>query len=83
MQSVARILTANLAAPQPKEPDAEISSAIPGNECVYECPHCRDSGRRQADLPGRAGAKQCECVAGRARARYLALNPRRMKRSSS
>jgi DNA replication protein DnaC len=82
MQSVARILTANLEALQPEERAAEIPSTGPGNEHEYECPHCRDSGWRQVDLPGRAGMRQCECVAETARARNLALIPERFKNST-
>ena len=82
MQSIARSLTANPAALQPEEQAAAIRSIGPGNEREYECPYCRDSGWRQVDLPGRAGMKQCECVAEKARARYLALIPERFKGSS-
>ena len=82
MQSVARILTANPAALQTEERAAEIPSTGPGNELESECPHCRDSGWRQVDLPGRAGMKQCECVAEKVRARYLSLIPERFKDSS-
>ena len=82
MQSVAGILTANPAELQPEEQAAEIPSIGPGNEPENECPHCRDSGWRQVDLPGRAGMKQCECVAEKARAHYLALIPERFKDST-
>ena len=82
MQSVARILTANPAVLRAGERAAEIPSTGPGNELESECPHCRDSGWRQVDLPGRAGMKQCECVAEKARARYLAMIPERFKGST-
>jgi DNA replication protein DnaC len=82
MESVARILTANPGAPQPEERAAEIAYIGPGNERAYECPHCRDSGWRQIDLPGKAGMKQCGCVAEKARARCLALIPERFKNST-
>jgi DNA replication protein DnaC len=82
MQAISRILTANPAAPQPEERAAEIPSTGPGNEREYECPHCRDSGWRQVDLPGRAGMRQCECVAKKARAHYLELIPGRFKNST-
>jgi DNA replication protein DnaC len=82
MQSLAKILTANPAALQPEEQAAEISSTVPGNEREYECTHCRDSGWRQVDLPGRAGMKQCECVAQQGQVRNLALIPERFKSST-
>jgi DNA replication protein DnaC len=82
MNSVERVLTANPAALRIEERAAEIPFIGPGNEREYECPHCRDSGWRQVDLPGRAGMKQCECVAEKARARCLALIPERFKNST-
>ena len=75
MQAAARILIANPVELQLEERAAEIPSIGPDNDREYECPHCRDSGWRQVDLPGRAGMRQCECVAVKARARYLALIP--------
>jgi DNA replication protein DnaC len=82
MQTISRIMTANPAALQTEERAAEIPSIGPGNEREYECPHCRDSGWRQVDLPGRAGMKQCECVAQQARTRNLALISERFKNST-
>jgi DNA replication protein DnaC len=82
MQSAARILTASSAALPAEERAAEIPSIGPDNEHEYECPHCRNSGWRQVDLPGRAGMKQCECVAEKARARCLALIPERFRNST-
>ena len=82
MQTVARIMTANLAKLQPEEQAAAISSIDLGNEREHECPYCRDSGWQWVDLPGSAGMRQCECVAESARARYLALIPERFKDSS-
>jgi DNA replication protein DnaC len=82
MQSVARILTANLAELQPAEQAAAISSIAPGNEPAAECRHCMDSGWRRVDLPGSAGMRQCECVAEKARARCLARIPERFRDSS-
>lgn len=82
MQSIARNLTANLAELQPGERAAEISYTGPGNEPGHDCPHCMDSGWRRIDLPGNAGMRQCECVAEKTRARYLALIPERFKDSS-
>ena len=69
MQSVARILTANLAELQPEERAAEIPYTGPGNEPEPECRHCMDSGWRRVDLPGSAGMRRCECVAEKARRR--------------
>jgi hypothetical protein len=82
MQSAARILTASPAVLRIDERAAEIPSIGPANEREYECQYCRDSGGRQVDLPGRAGMKQCECVAERDRTRYLALVPERFKGST-
>jgi DNA replication protein DnaC len=82
MQAAARILIANPVELQLEERAAEIPSIGPDNDREYECPHCRDSGWRQVDLPGRAGMRQCECVAVKARARYLALIPECFKDSS-
>ena len=82
MQSVARILTANLEELQPGELAGEISCTAPGNEPEHECRHCMDSGWRRVDLPGNAGMRQCECVVEKARIRYLALIPERFRDSS-
>ncbi|MGA2261228.1 MAG: AFG1/ZapE family ATPase [Acidobacteriota bacterium] len=82
MQSMARILTANLAELQPGERAAATPCIAPGNEPEHECPRCMDSGWRRIDLSGNAGMRQCECVEEKARARCLALIPERFRDSS-
>jgi DNA replication protein DnaC len=82
MQSIARILTANLAELQPGEQPAATPYTAPGNKPAHECPPCRDSGWRRVDLPGSAGMRQCECIAEKTRIRYLALIPERFRDSS-